>query len=92
MGNRNDGPRWVVSVGGWPFSMIPSPILPARAFLAMLTNDQILFFQTFGFVCLRQFFSQAEIVSFAREAEWWKIQLVTDGKNDLSTSASGRTR
>jgi hypothetical protein len=53
--------------------MIPSPILPARAFLAMLTNDQIQFFQTFGFLCLRQFFSQAEIDSFAREAEsFWE--------------------
>ena len=36
---------------------------------ARLITDQISFFETFGFLCLRQLFSPAEMVDFTREAE-----------------------
>ena len=35
----------------------------------MLTTEQISFFEIFGFLCLRQLFSSAEMADFARESE-----------------------
>ncbi len=35
----------------------------------MLTTEQISFFETFGFLCLRQLFSSAEMADFTREFE-----------------------